>query len=375
MNKGKKNVILLGSASLLNDVSSEMIKPLLPLMILSLGGGSVLVGILNGLRNFISFGLRIFFGYLSDFTKKRKIWVVSGYGISAFFKFLLGFSANPVEVVGFGSTERLGKAVRTSPREALIAESMPKKRGFGYGIDLLMDRGGAIIGTIAVAILVEAAILSMKWIIILASGIAILALIPLIWVREPKIKKLKKKFFMSLETLSTRVKKFLWIIGFFSTGNIGLFFTILRAKEILHSNSASIVLYALFNLIFAIFVIPFGKFGDKRRKQSIVIGLSLFAFASILFAFSNDLIMLLISFVVLGFAYAMSTGNIRAYITEIAKPNEKATALGTAETLQGIIALPTAIIAGILWKISPTVAFIYSAIPLAIAGLSILLTK
>ena len=365
MNKGKKNVILLGSSSLLNDVSSEMIKPLLPLMIISLGGGSILIGILNGLRNFISFALRIFFGYLSDYTKKRKPWVVSGYGISALFKFLLIFSYNPLDVIGFGATERLGKAIRTSPREALIAESMSKKKGTGFGIDLLMDRSGAIIGTISVAILIE--FLTIKNIILLASLIAITALFPLIFVKEMKIKKLKKKFFKSIETLSKKVKKFLWVIVFFSIGNIGLFFTILRAKEILNINAAAIILYATFNLIFAIFAIPFGRFGDKRRKLSLILGFLLFGIASLLFAFSRDLIGLIISFITLGFGYAMSTGNIRAYISEISKDNERATALGTAETLQGIIALPTAIIAGILWKISPTVAFVYSAIPLFFA--------
>ena len=366
MKEGRKNVLLLGSSSLLNDVSSEMIKPLLPLMILSLGGGSILIGILNGLRNFVSFALRIFFGYLSDYTKKRKPWVVSGYGISAFFKFLLVFSSNPIDVVGFGASERLGKAVRTSPREALISESMPKKKGLGFGIDLLMDRSGAIIGTIAVAILIE--FLMIKSIILLASLIAITALFPLIFVKEMKIKKLKKKFFKSIETLSKKVKRFLVVITFFSIGNIGLFFTILRAKEILNINAAAIILYATFNLIFAIFAIPFGKLGDKRRKLSLISGFLLFGIASLLFAFSKDLISLIVSFVVLGFGYAMITGNIRAHISEISKEDERATALGTAETLQGIIALPTAIIAGILWKISPTVTFVYSAIPLIIAG-------
>ncbi len=367
MKDGKKNVILLGTSSLLNDISSEIIKPLLPLMILSLGGGSILVGLLNGLRNFISFAFRIFFGYLSDFTKKRKVWVTSGYGISAVFKFLLSIASTPLEVVGFGSTERLGKAIRTSPREALIAESMPKKRGLGYGIDLLMDRSGAIIGTIAVAVLVETQILKIKGIILIASIIALTALIPLIWVKETKFKRLKKSFVLSLKTLSKNVKRFLWVIGLFSIGNIGLFFTILKAKEISHSNSISIVLYALFNIIFAIFVIPFGRLGDKRRKLSIVIGLSLFAFSSILFAFSNDISSLLISFIVLGFAYAMSMGNMKAYITEISKPNEKATALGIAETLQGIISLPTALIAGFLWNISSAVSFTYSAVALFVS--------
>ena len=367
MKEGRKNVILLGGSSLLNDVSSEMIKPLLPLMILSLGGGSILIGLLNGLRNFISFALRIFFGYLSDYTKKRKPWIISGYGISAFFKFLLIFSYNPLDVIGFGATERLGKAIRTSPREALISESMPKKKGFGFGIDLLMDRGGAIIGTIMVAILVE--FLTIKNIILLSSLVAITALFPLIFVKEMKIKKLKKKFLMSIETLSKKVKRFLIVIIFFSIGNIGLFFTILRAKEILKLNVAAIVLYATFNLIFAIFAIPFGRLGDKNRRFSLVLGFLIFAISSIFFAFSTNLISLIVSFVILGFGYAMITGNIRAHISEISKENERATALGTAETLQGIIALPTAIIAGILWKFSPTITFVYSAIPLIIAGI------
>ncbi len=373
MNKGKKNVLLLGSASLLNDFSSEMIKPLLPLMIISLGGGSVLIGLLNGLRNFISFALRIFFGYFSDYMRKRKAWIVTGYGVSALFKSLIAFSTTPVEVVGFGAIERLGKSIRTAPREALIAESMPKKKGIGFGIDLFMDRIGAILGTVSVAILIE--FMTIKSIILLASAIAITALLPLIFISEFKIKKLKKKFVKSIKTLSPKIKSFLIVIGVFSVGNIGLFFTILKAKEILGVNTTPIILYALFNIIYALFTIPFGKFGDKHRRQSLVIGLTLFSLSSFIFAFSKDIYSLLAAFVTLGLGYSMTMGNLRAYITEIAKENEKATALGTAETVQGIVALPTAITAGVLWNISSTVAFIYSAVPLAVAAVMVYLDK
>ncbi len=366
---GKRNVYLIGTSSFLNDVSSEMIKPLLPLLIVSLGGGSVLVGLLNGLRNFISFSLRVIFGYLSDYSKKRKYWILSGYTIAAIFKFLLSFSNEPIEVVTFGASERLGKAIRTAPKDALISESMPKKKGTGYGIDLLMDRSGAIIGTLLVAFLVSKKLLQINQIILVASVISALAIIPAIFLEEPKLKKLKKKFFKSIKTLSKDVKKFLWVIVFFSIGNIGVLFTILRAKEILGSNVSTILLYTLFNLIYALLVIPFGRWGDKNRKASIILGLSLFAISSILFAIAKDIISLGIAFVIFGLAYAMSMGNIKAFIAEISKENERATALGTYQTVQGLISLPTALAAGALWTISPIIPFGYSAVAMAIAAL------
>ncbi len=368
MNK-KRNVYLIGTSSFLNDVSSEMIKPLLPLMIVSLGGGSILIGLLNGLRNFISFSLRAIFGYLSDYSKKRKRWIIGGYTVAAIFKFLLSFSNEPVEVVTFGASERLGKAIRTAPKDALISESMPKKKGVGYGIDLLMDRSGAIVGTVLVAFLVSEKLLQINQIILVASAISALAIIPALFLKEPKLKKLKKKFFKSIKTLSKEVKRFLWVIVFFSIGNIGIMFTILRAKEILGSNVNTILLYTLFNLIYALLVIPFGRFGDKNRKASVILGLSLFAISSILFAIASDLVSLIISFATFGFAYAMSVGNIKAFVAEISKENERATALGTYQTVQGLISLPTALAAGALWTISPIIPFGYSAVAMAIATL------
>ena len=133
------NILLLGIISFLNDLSSEMIMPILPMFITALGGTGLIIGLIGGLRDSISSILKVFAGYWSDKSGKRKIFVSSGYLISAFFKLFLAFSKIWQHILIFASLERIGKGLRTAPRDAIIADSMPQKRGKGFGIHRAMD--------------------------------------------------------------------------------------------------------------------------------------------------------------------------------------------------------------------------------------------
>ena len=148
------NIILLGIVSFLNDASSEMIMPILPLFITSLGGTALIIGLVGGIRDSISSLLKVVFGYWSDKTGKRKIFVFSGYLTSALFKLLLSFSTIWHHVLIFSGLERVGKGIRTAPRDAIIADSMPKKRGKGFGIHRSLDTAGAILGSVIAFLLI-----------------------------------------------------------------------------------------------------------------------------------------------------------------------------------------------------------------------------
>ena len=195
-NKGLSiNIILLGVVSFLNDASSEMIIPILPLFIASLGGTGLIIGLIGGVRDSISSLLKVVCGYWSDKTGKRKMFVFSGYLTSALFKLLLSLSTIWHHIFVFSSLERVGKGIRTAPRDAIIAESAEKSvRGKAYGFHRAMDGIGSITGAVLAFILLP--ILGFKQIFLLAFIPGAIAVLFILFIKEKKV--IKKTNNMSL---------------------------------------------------------------------------------------------------------------------------------------------------------------------------------
>ncbi|HEY6011513.1 MAG TPA: MFS transporter, partial [Nitrospirota bacterium] len=146
-----RNVVILGFVSLLNDGASEMIYPLLPVFLTAvLGAGPAALGIIEGVAESTASLLKLYSGYLSDRVKRRKGWVVTGYAISNIIRPLIAFSTSWLHVLTLRFSDRVGKGLRTSPRDAIIADSAPPQyRGTAYGFHRAMDHGGAIVGPLA----------------------------------------------------------------------------------------------------------------------------------------------------------------------------------------------------------------------------------
>ena len=210
------NVILLGVVSFLNDASSEMIMPILPMFIGALGGTGLVVGLVGGLRESISSILKIICGYWSDKTGKRKILVCSGYLISSVFKLFLAFAKTWEHILIFVGLERVGKGLRTAPRDAIIADSMPKERGKGFGIHRSLDTSGAILGSIVVFLLFWFLGFDFKSIILIAGIIAFLSLVPLHFVKEGKREPQDITLKIGLKKLPKSLKLFILISGIFA---------------------------------------------------------------------------------------------------------------------------------------------------------------
>jgi MFS family permease len=368
------NILLLGVVSFLNDLSSEMIIPILPMFITALGGAIWIVGLIGGLQDSISSILKVLSGYWSDRIGRRKIFVSSGYLTSAGFKLLLSSSAIWLHILIFASFERVGKGLRTAPRDAIIADSMPEARGRGFGIHRALDTAGAIAGSVVVLLLLYflwfdldqiaffEPIAFYKLIIFIAAIIAFFSLVPLYFVKEGKRDPQKISLQISLKKLPKPLKLFIMVATVFALANFTYMLFILKAVDAFmpimqerESIALAILLYVLFNFFYAMLAIPFGTLSDRIGKRKVLIsGYFLFSLTCLGFAFSDSLAAFLVLFPLYGVVYAMVEGNQRAFVSDLSTEDLRATALGTFHTLIGIIALPASLIAGVLWTITPT---------------------
>ncbi|RZN36853.1 MAG: MFS transporter [Methanophagales archaeon ANME-1-THS] len=378
------NILLLGVVSFLNDLASEMIIPILPLFITALGGGGLIVGLIGGLQDSIASVLKVFSGYWSDRLGKRKIFVTSGYLTSASFKLLLSFSRTWPHILIFASFNRVGKGLRTAPRDAIIADSMPEASGTGFGIHRAFDTCGAIFGGLAALLLYWFLDFEFNAIILIAAIIAFISLTPLYFVKEGKRDPQKISLQISLKKLSPPLVDFIMVATLFALANFTYMFFILKAEAafmplmpLKESIALAILLYVLFNSFYAGLAIPFGTLSDRIGKVRVLIfGYLLFACTCLGFAVFNSRLAFFMLFPFYGAVYALVEGNQRAFVCDLSTEEVRATALGTFHTMIGIMTLPSSVIAGYLWTLTPThnLTFVFgSAVSLGAVLLFILL--
>ncbi len=375
MKRGDKNIFLLGSSSFLNDIGSEMITPILPFLIISLGGAGLAVGLISGLREGLSSLVKLFGGWFSDKTGKRKSFVFFGYSISVVFRFLLAFATSWYYIVTLVSLERFGK-IRDAPRDAIIADTT-KKRGRGFGIHQMMDTSGGIFGALIVLLFFWKLQWSFTSIIITAAVISSFSIIPLFFVKNTDKKPQKVKLFKGIKELSPKLKYLIFVLAVFTLGNFGLYlFILLIVKNITGSFIIPLLFYLLFNIISASFTVFFGKLSDKiGRKKVLMSGFILFLAVSLAFVFNGtNLTGIAIIFAFYGLVYAITLSNQKAFVSDLADEH-KGTAIGFYYFVVGIVNIFAGLLAGLLWDISPKIMFMYISIVALIATILLAFVK
>lgn len=377
-----KTVLILGLVSLLNDISSEIITPVLPLFIVSLGGTALVVGLISGFSDSLTAFFNIFSGYLSDRIRRRKPLVVAGYGISSLSKLLLAFSTAWQPVLGLRAADRAGKGIRTAPRDALIADTSGSTvRGKAFGIHRAMDSAGAIIGAVLAFVFLSVLGMGFSQAILIAALFGFAALVPLLFVKEPPTRAGKgSSFLFNFNAMPRSFYLFLLAVAVFSIGNFSYMFFILRSQSALGFDAAAsvasvLLLYIWFNIIYSFFSVPAGILSDRvGRKKVVVAGYALFGLTCVGFAFSSSLTSFILLFALYGLFFALIEGNQRAMASEFVGEKFRGTAMGLFHSVTGITALPAGIIAGFLWQsISPATAFLYGAAMAFIASALFLL--
>ena len=371
-----RNIFILGLVSLFTDLSSQMVFPLIPLFLTSvLGTGAYAVGIVEGAAETTASLLKVVSGYWSDKIKKRKPFVLFGYSLSTLTKPLFAFANVWFFVLFVRVVERIGKGLRTAPRDALVAESSDESvRGKAYGFHRAMDGIGSTLGAILAFLLLP--ILGYRNIFLFAFIPGIISVFVVLFIKEKNapIKKETKEtsIKLSFKELPMNLKLFIIVSSIFALGHFGYAFLLLKAKDIGLADNMAILLYVLFYIVYTLCTIPSGMLSDRiGRKPVLIAGYLIFAITSLGLIFASNIYGVLLFFVIYGIFYAMIDGVQRAFVVDLAPRHLKATALGTFHTAIGLVALPGGYLAGLLWdKISPEATFVYG---LALAIISIVL--
>ncbi|MBC8387718.1 MAG: MFS transporter [Actinobacteria bacterium] len=364
--KPKKNIFLLGIVSLFTDLSSQMIYPLIPEFLVSIGTKKAIIGIIEGIAESTASLFRPIFGRLSDKLKKRKLFIFLGYGLSAFSKPFLFFANSWATVLAVRFSDRVGKASRTPARDALISTSVdPTKKGRAFGFHRAMDRIGAIGGPILALLVLYFFDNNVRIVFLLSIIPAIIALFFIKFVKETSFSE--KSDSCSKHKKSLRNAPFVVFLVsniIFNLGNSSNAFLILKAREVGLAVFLIPVIWIVYNIFCTLSSPLFGTLSDRIGRRPIIIT-SFIYYSAIyfLFAFSSSLWSVWVLFGAYGIYYGLSEGVFRAYVSDLVSPNQRATAYGLFNTGIGLALFPASIIMGTIWdSYGSRWAFIISAL-------------
>jgi MFS family permease len=375
------NIFFLGLVSLLTDISSEMIFTLIPLFLSNvLGAATTIIGFIGGLSESTDAIFRIVSGWVSDRIGRRKPLALLGYGISTLAKPFMYLASSWGAVLAIRFSDRLGKGIRSSPRDALVADSVSvEKRGRGFGLHRAMDTIGAALGLAIAAVIIyqvqggglELGLGTYQWLVLVGIVPAVLAVLVLFFFvgegkRKPSATVTSQKSLGWRGLISgfdIRFKLFLAVMAVFTLGNSSDFFVILRAQNLEAPLVQVTLMLVLFNITYAAISWPAGRLSDKLgRRRIITVGWAIYALVYLGFAVSNSLWQIWLLFAAYGVYYGIVEGVARAFVADLVPAEKRGTAYGLFHGVVGLTLLPASLIAGWLWDaVNPAAPFYLGA--------------
>jgi MFS family permease len=371
----RRNIFALGFASFFTDVSSEMVFSLLPAFLLGLPGASIaILGFIEGTAEALSYVLRSVSGIFSDKFRRRKLFVLAGYGVSNAVKPLFAIARAPLDVFVIRVSDRVGKAVRTSPRDALLSESVSeKRRGAAFGLHRVLDQTGAIVGPVVAStalLILGLTIRDIFWLSLIPGAIALLIL--LFFVKE-RVGKADGEFKLLAGVKAVLKGNFSWllvIVGIFSLGAFNFSFILLNARDAGIVDSFIPLVYAAVNVAHVAVAIPGGVLSDRVGKEKVMIlgyGVFLSSVMLILFLPLNGFSAFLVA-VFYGAYFGIIETVQRALVPEYVDRNLVGTAYGIYYLIVGSAFFVSNAVVGSLWEyFGSAIASTYSIITSVVA--------
>ena len=371
------NIIILGLASLLTDISTEMVYPLLPMFLTqTLGASPAILGFIEGIAESVASLLRVFSGYISDRLGRRKPLAIAGYAASTLGKvFLVVAEAWPTVLAG-RFVDRFGKGVRTAPRDALIADSAdPARRGRAYGLHRAMDSLGATLGVVVAIVLLRSGAANLRAIFLWSLIPAALGVGVLFFARDVRSHRVGTHApVLRWSVLPAKLRAYMLVVFLFTLGNSSNQFLLLRAQNLGVATAAVLVLYLVFNITYAVVAYPAGRLSDwVGRRTLLVAGYALYGLVYLGFGLASSPGSLWLLFPVYGLYMGVFDGVEKALVADLAPTSIRATAIGFHATLVGIGLLPASLLAGWMWtSFGPAVPFYFGGVLGCAAALAVL---
>ncbi|NWF70169.1 MAG: MFS transporter [Chloroflexi bacterium] len=357
-----RNVWVVTLTSFLTDISSEMLFNLLPLFLANvLGVKTNVIGLIEGLAETSASLMKVYSGWLSDKLRQRKRLTVLGYTLSALVKPLLYFVTAWTGVLAVRFVDRLGKGMRTAPRDALIADSVDEKqRGLAFGLHRSGDTFGALLG-LGIALLLVAATQAQAvsllretfQIVVLMSIVpALLAVAALaVGARETRITTQRPAPRLTLRGLPPSFRAFLAIVVLFTLGNSADAFLVLRAQERGLNVIGVLGMLMTFNAVYALVSGPAGALSDRfGRRRLILLGWGVYGLIYLGFALATAAWHIWLLYALYGVYYGVFEGTAKALVADLVPAQQRGTAYGVYNAVVGLAALPASLLAGVLWQ-------------------------
>jgi len=363
-----RNVFTFGLVSFCADVASEMLYPLIPIFLTTtLGAPVAVLGVIEGIAEGTASSLKVVSGWYADRVRWRKPLVAAGYALSALGKLLLAAAFVWPQVLLARFVDRFGKGVRTSPRDALIADSSdPARFGRAYGFHRAADTAGAVLGpllALSLVVLLGEDNLRPVFVLAIVPGVASVALIALVRERRRAPAPRSPGPALDLSGADAAFWVFLGISVLFALGNSSDAFLILRAKDLGLGLTMVILAYVLYNAAYSVLAMPSGIASDRLGRRSVMVaGFLIFGLVYLGFALADRQSLVWLLFPVYGLYMALTEGVARAFVADLVPPERRATFLGVYHTSIGLMAVGSSVLAGILWQVvAPGALFLLGA--------------